>query len=267
MKTYIHSNRTTKAILVTACLFFLGTVFLSGCEKEEIDPAKQPIARAIKAIGGMKRASGWTTRTEKGLLKVNWPGWGHLQADCSRFVKKPDKIKIDRDFSAYDHPFFQNYYYNAGEGWYMVNLNSRQSPQITERLKVVLERIDDIAYYAANCDTFFLVPDVPDDSLLAGATFERVGCIHDSDTVFYDIDRDTHLPVRKIEDGTTVSILEDYRKTCGLKVPFMVTIYENGRKSQEYIWKEITFNKEISDDIFEEYRPPKPPVEPGEEES
>jgi hypothetical protein len=256
-----------KAVLLVACLFFTGAVLLSGCEKEETDPAKRPIARAIKAIGGIKRASGWTTRTEKGLLKVNWPGWGHLQADCSRFVKKPDKIKIDRDFSAYDHPFFQNYYYNAGEGWYMVNLNSRQSPQITERLREYMTTIDDIAYYAAQCDTFFLVPDVPDDSLLASESFERVGCIHEGDTVLYDIDRDSHLPVRKIENGTTVSMMEDYRKTCGMKVPYRVTVYENGRKSQEYLWEEITFNKEISDEIFEEHRPPKQPDESDQGES
>jgi len=241
------------------CLMLAAAFLAAGCAREEIDPAKKPLVDAVKKMGGMKKASSWTTRTEKGLLKVNWPGWGDLQADCTRFVKKPDKAKIDRDFSAFDHPFFMTYYYNAGDGWAVVNLGVRQSPNITSMMKEFVDRANGLAYYLEECDTFFLISEVPDDSLMAGSGLERVGCVHDGDTILFDVNMDSKLPVRITENGgARVSILEDFRKADGMRVPFHLTIYENGQKRNEYIWNEISYDDEIDDTVFEEDRPPAP---------
>jgi hypothetical protein len=251
-------RRAGIAALPVACLFLLFMIVQLGCAQEEKDPAKRLLSRSVRALGGEKRARGWNTRVERGILESHWAGWGHLRANCSRYVKKPDKMKIDNDYSAYDHPFFYVFYYNQGESWYMVNLNVRQHPRIKQSMEEALERVDGAAFFLAECDTFFQVMDVPDDSLLAGSTVERVGCIHEGDTTLFDLSSRTHLPLRRIDNGGTRHILfEDYRKTSGLKVPFHVTTYQNGRITDEQTWEDVRFNVELADSIFEENRPPK----------
>jgi hypothetical protein len=215
------------------------------------------VSKSVKALGGAKRATGWTTRIETGQFKTQWPGWGNLTAACTRIVKKPDKLKIDRDFSAFDHPFFQTYFYNAGEAWMVINLNTRQYPTLAANLEKSLERVDGLPYYFAACDTFFIETEVPDDSLFAGASIDRVGMIHDGDTLYYDLDKDTHLPVRIVENGgAQQTILEDYKKVQGIAVPYHLTVYENGARTSEYMWDKIDFDNKVDDSVFDEGRPP-----------
>lgn len=79
---------------------------------------------------------------KEGLHTAIWEGWGTLKADAGRFVKKPDKMKLDQYFSAYDHPFFFAYYYNGGDVWAMVNLGVRQHPRYTQRMTKAMKRVD-----------------------------------------------------------------------------------------------------------------------------
>jgi hypothetical protein len=51
--------------------------------------------------------------------------------------------------------------------------------------------------------------------------------------------------------------MDDYRKTSGIRMPYHVTVYENGAKTAEYTWDEIQFDAAIDDAVFEEHRPPK----------
>jgi hypothetical protein len=221
------------------------------------DEGKALLAKAVDAIGGKDAAIGWQTRVGKGQLTSNWPGWGELHADCIDLVQKPDKMKLDQDFSAYDHPFFFAYYYNGGEAWMMVNLGTRQNERTTQRMTERMRTIDGIAYYLANCDTFYLATDVPDDSLIAAAAIDRVGVVDNGDTVLFDLDKKTHMVVRRIEaGGSRHTLFDDYRETGGIKMPYHVTSFESGAKS-EYVWKEIKFNEKIDPAQFEEYRPKK----------
>ncbi len=250
------------AFAVLLGLVFAVSVLGTGHAGENDNPAKDLVAKSVKALGGEKKATGWKTRVDKGLLISNWEGWGELHADCTQWVKKPDKLKIDQDFSAYDHPFFFTYYYNAGEVWVMVNLGVRQHQRYTDRITKTMNTVDGLAHYLTACDTFYMVTDVPDDSLLASASFDRVGIIDDGDTVLFDIDKKTNYPVRRIdESGATHVLLEDYRKTSGLRMPYHVTVYQGGAKTAEYKWDKIKFNAKVDDEIFDEYRP-----DPVEEE-
>jgi hypothetical protein len=204
----------------------------------------------------MEKATAWSTKIEKGLLTSMWPGWGTLHAECTQFIKKPGKMKLDQDYSVYDHPFFFTYYFNAGEAWVMINLGVRQHPRYTTRLADKMKTIDGLPYYLSACDTFFVVADVPDDSLMSAADIERVGIVDQGDTVYIDLSRTSHLPVRRIEDGGTRHILfDDYRPVDGITMPFHITLYEEGRKASEYAWESITLDAPIDDAIFEEYRP------------
>ncbi|MEJ2719818.1 MAG: hypothetical protein P8181_01575 [bacterium] len=219
------------------------------------DAPKALLAKAVDAIGGVDAATGWQTRVGKGVLTSNWPGWGELHADCTDLVQKPDKMKLDQDYSAYDHPFFFAYYYNGGEAWMMVNLGVRQNERTTARMTERMRTIDGAAYYLTHCDTFYLVTDVPDDSLVSAASIDRLGVVDNGDTVLFDLDKETHLPVRQVLDGGARQILmDDYRDTGGIKMPFHVTLFESGSKS-EYVWKEIEFNEKIDPAVFEEFRP------------
>jgi hypothetical protein len=259
MKELSKAKSVTIAALAVFACFALLPAFgrAAGLPGVTPDPAKSLLEKASKALGEDKP---WTTRVEKGL-HIEWDteGWGTLKADYTRSIKKPDKLKIDRDNSAYDHPFFRMYYYNGGDAWYVVNLNPGRSPQVTASMKTLLDRVDGIAFYLAACDTFFTAPAAPGDTLLPGAKLLRAGCVLKGDTTLFDIDAGSHLLKRRIENkGTRVSLFEDYRKDDGRMVPFHVTIYDAGKKTNEFIWDEVAFGVALDDAIFEENRPPKP---------
>jgi hypothetical protein len=247
-----RSRKSALAALAAAALFL--AALPAAAAEAEANGAKTLLAKASSAIG---EDNAWTSRVETGI-HIAWdtPGWGTLKADYTRAVKKPDKLKIDQDNSAYDHPFYRMYYYNGGDAWYVVNLNIGRSPNVTANMKNLIERVDGIAYYLAACDTFFAVPEVPGDSLLSGAGLLRAGCVLRGDTVLWDIDAKTHLPARRIEPATDrVFILEDYRDSHGFLVPFHVTVYAGGRKAEEFLWSAIAFDEAIDDALFEENRP------------
>ena len=253
-------NTRSKIVYGSCCvclaIFIAGLT--GGCREKalEADPARNLVYHSVKAMGGVDRASEWTTRVEKGIFKTNWPGWGNLKANTSRYVNKPDMAKIDNDFSAYDHPFFMTYYINGDDAWQVVNLGVRQSPRLLERMTSYLKKVDGLVYYLAHSDTFYLVEDVPDDSLFNGASLDRVGCVAEGDTVLFDIDRKNLLLLRQTElKDSKQTVFEDYRKTCGLKLPYHVTVYSEGLKTEEYIWESIEFDEKIDPAIFEEDRP------------
>jgi outer membrane lipoprotein-sorting protein len=262
MHNAFSGRRSMALVLITALAMLIPALVFAGHPAAGTDDsAKKMLQKSSKALGEDKP---WKTRVEKGLETV-WDrtGWGELRADYTRWIVKPDKLKIDRDNSAYDHPFFRTYYYSGGDAWYVVNLVPGRSPQLAANLKQLLERVDGIAYYVASCDTFFATPSVPDDSLLAGAPLERVGCVLDGDTTLFDLNRKTHLPARRIENkGKRAYIFDDYRNTDGRLVPFHVTVYDDGQKSNDFLWSEVLFDQKIDDSIFEENRPPQPPEAP-----
>ena len=252
--------QTFAAFLCIAVLLLFSICAAAG---SDTDQARQVLSDAVDAIGGPEKAAGWLTRTEIGLYKTVWPGWGNLQARSTRYVKKPDKVKIDNDFSAFDHPFFMTYYNNGDDSWYAVNLNSRRNPRVASALQEFLERLDGIAFYLSACDTFFTVPEVPDDSLMLGSSIERIGCVLRGDSTLFDIDVTTGLPARSVtESGTRHMLYDDYREVKGIKVPFHVTVYENGNWSEEFLWEEVVFDQKIDDEMFEEFRPPAPEESP-----
>jgi hypothetical protein len=245
------------ALAVLACFApFAASGAAAATPGGAANPAKAVLEKASKALGEDKP---WTTRVEKGLF-VEWDteGWGTLRADYTRSIKKPDKLKIDQDNSAYDHPFFRLYYYNGGEAWGIVNLTTRQSPQLTANLKTLIDRVDGIRYFLAACDTFFTAEAVPDDSILRGKDLVRAGCVLKGDTILFDVNRKTNLLARRIENkGTRAFVFEDYEKVRGHRMPFHVLVYDSGRKASEYQWKSIAFDEKLDDAMFEEDRPPK----------
>ena len=254
----IRKFRIFVGLVLSALFIIVGlVVFQSGCAKKETNPARALLAESVKKMGGEKKACRWQTRIDQGIITKDQPGWGMLHAKCTLSVKKPDKMKFDQDYSAYDHPFFYTFYYNGGEVWFNVNLGIRQSPRYTKLLANKMKRIDGPAYFLTQCDTFFMVPDVPDDSLFAAADISRIGVVDDGDTIFIDFDKKTRFPVRRIQDGgSTHAILADYQDVGGLKLPFHEMIYQNGIMTN-YKWEEVKFDVAIDDAIFEEDRPKK----------
>ena len=242
-------------VILSALLIAAGPGTVGGAEKGT--PAKDLLAKTVESMGGLKKATAWKTRIDRGTMTSNWPGWGELHAVCTQSVKKPDKLKLDQDYSAYDHPFFFVYYYNEGDVWCNVNLGIRQHPRYTKLMTNRMKRIDGPAYFLSHCDTLFLADPVPDDSLFNGSDLDRIGVVDNGDTLFLDVDKKTHLPVRRIQDGGgTHVLLSDYRDVNGLKLPFHEIVFQNGQKT-EYVWQNIEFNAKIDEKIFEEDRPKK----------
>jgi hypothetical protein len=226
---------------------------LAGDENE----ARSLLKKSVEASGGQKNCAAWKTKVEEGELTVHWPGWGSPHAVAKRSVKRPDKMVLDQDFSVYDHPFFFTYYYNAGDVWAVVNLGVRQHPRYTKTMSRAMKDTGGLYYYLTECDTLFIVTDVPDDSLVVGSTVDRVGIVDNGDTILVDLDKKTHRPVREITDGGAQQVLfEAYDKAGALTVPYRLTIYQNGTLSAEYVWKKITFDEPLSDELFGESRPP-----------
>jgi hypothetical protein len=221
------------------------------------NPARDILEKSVEAIGGKKLCQSWKTLVGKGQLTVHWAGWGSPRANATLWVKRPDKMVLDQDFSANDHPFFFAYYYNGGEVWAMVNLGVRQHPRYTRSVTRAFKNVNSVYYYLTECDTMWVVPDVPDDSLVVGSSVDRVGVVDLGDTILVDLDKESHLPVRQLEDGGTQQIMfADWHEARGkLKRPYRVTQYQNGAVTAEYVWKEFEFDVPIEDGLFEEYRP------------
>ncbi len=247
----IHERRFRPALLAAVLL----VAMLAAAARAEKGDARAILEEASKALGEDKP---WTTRVEAGLhIAWNTPGWGTLKAAYTRSVQKPDKIKIDQDNSAYDHPFYRTYYMNGDDAWYMVNLNIGRNPNVTSNLKNFMERVDGIAFFITASDTFFTAAEIQPDSLLSGEGLVRAGCVLKGDTLLWDLDEKTHLPARRIEGASKRTyVLEDYRDTAGRKVPFHVTVYNDGRKAEEFVWDSVTFDVDIDGATFEENRPP-----------
>jgi hypothetical protein len=248
---------TTLAAVAGALSMFAG---FHALRAEDDNPAKAIVMRSVEAAGGSEKARNWTTRVDRGHMVANWPGWGELHANYTRWVKKPDKMKIDQDFTAFDHPFFFTYYYNAGAVWAVVNLGARQNERYTRRMTKNMRTADGLAYYAAECDTFWLVTEVEDDSLVAASSIDRVGIVDHGDTVLFDFDKKTHLPVRRLDDGGSVQVLfDDYKETPAGRIAHRLAVYQQGAKTEEQTLEEIVFGEKIDDAIFDELRPaPKP---------
>ena len=251
------SKYYSRILAAAAALLIVFTAPQSGLTGEKADPARGLLAKTVESMGGLETATAWKTRVDQGIVTSFWPGWGELHAVCTQSIKKPDKLKLDQDYSAYDHPFFFIYYYNEGDVWCNVNLGIRQHPRYTRLMTNRMTRIDGPAYFLAECDTFFLADPVPDDSLFTGADIHRIGVVDNGDTLFLDLDKKTRLPVRRIQDGgATHVILSDYRDVSGLKLPFRETVFQSGQKTV-YVWDKIEFGAEIDEAIFEEDRPRK----------
>ncbi len=252
------SGMKTSLALLAVCLMAVSVIHLSGCSGGPTD-AKGMAERSVKALGGLEKATGWKTSVSKGQMMTNWPGWGDLTADCTYFIQKPDMMVLDQDYSVYDHPFFFRYTYNAGEAWVMVNLSVRQNARYTAQLEKGLKTVDGIAYYLENADTLYIEPDVEPDSLLADVVFTRIAAIEGADTVFFDLDNKTWLPVRSLDKGDqggwNHNIYDDFRPVNGYLVPFHETTYVNGTKNREMTWQTIEYNVEIDKAEFEKNRP------------
>jgi hypothetical protein len=254
----MKGTRTKRYIGALALTVTLAMLIPAALTAEESMKAKELLAKSVEAMGGMELSTGWTTMVQKGMLHQFQPGWGNLTADCTRHVKKPGMIRDERDFSAYDHPFFYNYYLNGDNAWMLVNMMVREHPRVTEAMKNMMRLIDGIAYYVEHTDTLFVVPEVPDDSLFAGSSLDRVGVVDQGDTLYVDLSRETGFPVRRIDNGgARHMIMSMYRETGGLMVPFHVQVFEQTGVTTEYLWDEIAYGIEIDDTLFEEHRPAK----------
>jgi hypothetical protein len=165
-------------------------------------------------------------------------------------------LKIDQDFAAFDHPFFFTYYLDKGEVWAVVNLGVRQNERYTKRMTKTMRTIDGLAFYLAECDTFYLVTDAADDSLLAAAGFDRVGVVDQGDTVLFDLDKKTHLVTRRIEDRGAVHVLyDDYRDSKGVKLPYRMRVFQGDGRVEEVVFDEFLVDEKIDAAVFEEFRP------------
>ncbi len=243
---------------LTCFLIILLMSSFTGCQKMPriTSPGKKLIRQSAEAAGGLKKLAGWDTRVEKGILKVNWPGWGHLKADCSRYIDKPHSAKIDNNFTAYDHPFYMTYYCNSDTSWSVVNLQIRQGKRISSRMREFIKKADGLAYYLSHSDTFFTVRKVPEDSLVDAEQLRRAGVVMNGDTILLDINKENYLLTRMIDQGgERHTLYHDYRKTAGPMVPFHVQVYRGGKKQEEHIWNEINFNVNIDPEIFREKMP------------
>ena len=120
---------TPGVVLAAFALAFIQ--FVSPADAGDENPARKLLEQSVEAIGGKEHCESWKTLIAKGELTVHWEGWGSPKAVATLWVKRPDLMVLDQDFSAHDHPFFFTYYYNKGEVWAVVNLGVRQNQRYT----------------------------------------------------------------------------------------------------------------------------------------
>jgi hypothetical protein len=251
--------RFATAVAVLAAFALAAVLAVSPAGAGDKDDARELLEKSLDATGGEKAHKSWDTMLAKGELTVHWEGWGAPKADVTGWIKRPDKMVLDQDFSANDHPFFFTYYYNAGDVWAVVNMGVREHPRYTAFMTRSLKDAHGVHYYLTECDTMWVVSEVPDDSLVTGSAIDRVGIVDQGDTLFVDLDKKTHMPVRKVEDrGAQNTIYEAWHKAHGdFMRPYRVTVYQDGAVAAEYIWESFEFDVPMADGLFEEQRPEK----------
>ena len=239
---------------IAMMLIVISTLSTTGTAAEEQLSGESILKRAVINTGCNIP---WKTRIEEGTyIAWNTPGWGTLKAHYTRFVKKPDMVKIDQDFSAFDHPFFRTYYYFKGSSWMQVNLVTRKSDRLLKALEEFLIKIDWITYYLNASDEISTIKTAEDDSILKGKQYYRVLCTGKIDSITLDIEKNKFLPLRLNEPKKSrQTIYEDFRSVKNHFLPFHLTVYEDGRKTQEFIWEKIEFDSSIPDSVFLENQP------------
>jgi len=74
--------------------------------------------------------------------------------------------------------------------------------------------------------------------------------------VLFDLDKKTHLVVRRIEDrGATHVIFDDYRDKNGAKLPYRMRVYQADGRIEEVVFEDYLIDEKIDGAVFEEFRP------------
>jgi len=259
MRTNMHGREklTSKEKIIRTIKITTIVVFSLSTSNHAI--GKQLSGKLIleKAVAKTGCNIPWSTRIEEGTyIAWNTPGWGTLRAHYTRIVKRPAMVKIDQDFSAFDHPFFRTHYYYKGDSWAQVNLITRKSERAKRALEEFLAKLDWIAYYLSSSDEISTTDANGSDSMIAVKEYYRVLCTGKRDTVILDIEKNKFLPLRLIDQTKKrQTIYEDFRRVNKRTLPFHITVYDEGKKTQEFIWERIEFDKNIPDSIFVENQP------------
>lgn len=240
--------------LLASGLLLCGLLASPGAARAQTT-ASEVLARVIERFGGEKylavediRASGRFFQFQRGALVGGEVFVDYIRlpdAERTEFGKDADIVRIN----------------NAGVGWNVTE--DAVEEQLPEQIAVFTEEFQVGLTYILR----YVVPDADTTLQYLGRDmldFKRVDILEmrtpDRTRINLYVERDTGVVVRKtvrrIDDPTVYEeMYSNYHVIDGVYTPLLLLRYENGQKTMEIRYQEVSYNNNFPDRLFGEPAP------------
>jgi hypothetical protein len=233
------------------CLLLTIIVIIFGLNFTSAQTAKEILEKSVKAHGGLDKLTNWKNLKTTGEMVFDQSDAIKMRGALSRIFVKPDKARIDQDFTAFEpNNLFRTLIYNNDQSWSITNLIPNYSNMYKNTLKSTLDKADGIAYYFNKSISVNLKP----ESNIEGRPVYVLESIQVNDTSYLFIDKNTYLLVRDSLRNVSMVYI-DFKNVNGVIIPekFNQIVYSPQRVAvNKYKLDVIEFNTEIDPAIFEE---------------
>ncbi len=237
-------------------LLFSFVILLSflNCAKTP-QTAEELLDWSVTAHGGSALTE-WNTLTIMG--DYHQDDGGHIFEGAYRvWAERSEKLRIERDLTPDGGRLFYTFFYNNGVGWMQMNLIPRSRPEHAEAFKKQLDLLDGVSYYAKNATDLTLLGEED----VNGKSAYKLQAIVEPDTVDLFFDKSNFYLVRE-KTGNVMRTYSQFTKFGDVTYGAVIdekTETPRGAFEVKFIYKDVTFNADIDQNLFTEDMPPPPP--------
>jgi hypothetical protein len=218
--------------------------------------AKEILQKSVNAHGGLEKLTNWKSMKLTGEIIMDQTKAIKMRGTLSRVAVKPDKLRIDQDFTAFEpNNVFRTYIYNKDEGWAIINLIPYYSDSYKSSLKTTLDKSDGVAYYLKNS----LALNLKQETKINGKSLYVLESVQEKDTSYLFIDKNKYFLVRDSLRNVTM-VYNEFKDVDGAIIPvkYDQIVYSPQRiATHKFKIDKAEFNTDIDPTIFEEEKPKK----------
>ena len=211
------------------------------------------LVKMAQAVGGETALRAVKTIHSKGKAVISTPR-GDMQMDVQSYVRIPDDWRMEMTM-----PMGQIVFIIRGDrAWMVTPGGSREAPASMQK-ELVSEKWRNPVFLAAH------VNDPGVKVAYQGKQTENGRTLHviriqppKAKPLTVYLDDETHRPVKIVYRGQGMGGApveeeerwEDWRDVSGIKVPFKVTVFQNGKQSQQITFELFEVNVKVKEDLF-----------------
>jgi hypothetical protein len=233
--------------IVYLILFSLLNIFISFSQQD----AKEIVEKSVKAYGGFNKLTQWKTMVLKGVIISDRSEAIKMKGALTRYTVKPDKLRIDQDFTAFEpNAEIRSYIYNNDQAWAIANLIPFYSNNYKPSMKAALDRVDGMAFYLKKSKSLLLLP----EQIINNKPEHVIESITENDTTFLYIDKKTYFLVQDSLKNTKM-LYSSFKKFDGIYYPtaYDQVVYTPQRMVvNKFKIDKVQYNVKIDPKLFEE---------------